>query len=159
MTQPQGHSTSGSHERYKSKKRLTWEKEFDCNQKFKEWILENDIATEEELEGIVQQAKKQVREARNKAWKAYSEPITSKYKELDQLFLAIKAKEGDNARLEGIYQEFKHLVNPFRAELVRCVRRVLYATRGKAYPEIAQLKAFIEEVKAIMHDRYHTHPI
>jgi len=157
LTQPQGHSTSGSHERYKSKKRLNWEAEFDCIQKFKEWILENDIATEEELEGIRQLAKKQVREARDKAWKAYSGPISNKYKELDQLFLAIKAKEGDNARLEGIYQEFKHLVNPFRAELVRCVRRVLYATRGKAYPEIAQLKAFIAEVKDIMHDRYHTH--
>lgn len=157
LTQPQGHSTSGSHERYKSKKRLSWEAEFDCNQKFKEWILENDMATEEELAGIVQQARKQVKEARNKAWKAYSEPITAKYKELDQLFLAIKAKEANNPRLEGIYQEFKHLVNPFRAELVRCVRRVLYATRGKAYPEIAELKAFIKEVKEIMHDRYHTH--
>ena len=157
LTQPQGHSTSGSHERYKSKKRLSWEAEFDCNQKFKEWILENDVATEEELEGIVQQARKQVREARSKAWKAYSEPITAKYKELDQLFLAIKTKEGNNPRLEGIYDEFKHLVNPFRAELVRCVRRVLYATRGKAYPEIAALKAFIKEVKEIMHDRYHTH--
>lgn len=157
LTQPQGHSTSGSHERYKSKKRLNWEAEFDCNQKFKEWILENDFATEEELDGIRQLAKKQVREARDKAWKAYSGPISNKYKELDQLFLAIKAKEGGNARLEGIYQEFKHLVNPFRAELVRCVRRVLYATRGKAYPEIAQLKAFIAEVKDIMHDRYHTH--
>ena len=157
LTQPQGHSTSGSHERYKSKKRLNWEAEFDCNQKFKEWILDNDFATEEELDGIRQLAKKQVREARDKAWKAYSGPISNKYKELDQLFLAIKAKEGDNARLEGIYQEFKHLVNPFRAELVRCVRRVLYATRGKAYPEIAQLKAFIAEVKDIMHDRYHTH--
>lgn len=157
LTQPQGHSTSGSHERYKSKKRLNWEAEFDCNQKFKEWILENDFATEEELDGIRQLAKKQVREARDKAWKAYSGPISNKYKELDQLFLAIKTKEGGNARLEGIYQEFKHLVNPFRAELVRCVRRVLYATRGKAYPEIAQLKAFIAEVKDIMHDRYHTH--
>lgn len=157
LTQPQGHSTSGSHERYKSKKRLSWEAEFDCNQKFKEWILENDVATEEELAGIVQQARKQVKEARNKAWKAYSDPITAKYKELDQLFLAIKAKEANNPRLEEIYQEFKHLVNPFRAELVRCVRRVLYATRGKAYPEIAELKAFIKDVKEIMHDRYHTH--
>lgn len=157
LTQPQGHSTSGSHERYKSKKRLSWEEEFDCNQKFKEWILENDIATEEELAGIVQSAKKQVREARNKAWKAYSGPITAKFKELDQLFLAIKRKEGNNARLDSIYEDYKRLVNPFRAELVRCVRRVLNATRGKAYPEIAKLKAFIQEVKDIMHDRYHTH--
>lgn len=157
LTQPQGHSTSGSHERYKSKKRLNWEKEFDCNEKFKEWILESGVATEEELQGIRQQAKKQVKEARDRAWKAYSNPITEKYKELDEIFLSIKGKEGNNPRLESIYDDFKHLVNPFRAELVRCVRRVLYATRGKAYPEIAVLKSFIEEVKGIMHNRYHTH--
>lgn len=157
LTQPQGHSTSGSHERYKSKKRLDWEKEFDCNEKFKEWILENEVATEEELQGIHQQAKKQVKEARNRAWKAYSDPITNKYKELDEIFLSLKGKEGNNPRLDTIYDDFKHLVNPFRAELVRCVRRVLYATRGKAYPEIAILKSFIEEVKQIMHNRYHTH--
>lgn len=157
LTQPQGHSTSGSHERYKSPKRLAWEKEYDCNQTFKTWILENGIATEEELQGIVLQAKKQVKEGRNKAWKAYSDPISTKYAEINALFLSILEKEGKNKRLEDIYDDFKHFVNPFRAELVRSVRRVLYATRGKAYPESAKLKAFLKEVDKIMHKRYHTH--
>ena len=67
MTQPQGHSTSGSHERYKSKERLQWEADFDCIKKMREWILASAVATEEEVVAIEEQAKKTTRDQKSKA--------------------------------------------------------------------------------------------
>ncbi|THU40754.1 transketolase [Niastella caeni] len=75
VTQPQGHSTSGSHERYKSPERLTWEREWDANKKMREWILENTLASEEELEDIETAAKEMVRESKQKAWEKYIVPV------------------------------------------------------------------------------------
>jgi TPP-dependent pyruvate/acetoin dehydrogenase alpha subunit len=77
VTQPQGHSTSGSHERYKSAERLAWEKEYDCIQQMKLWILSNNIANQEQLQEIERTAKDEVNEAKKSAWKKYSEPIKS----------------------------------------------------------------------------------
>src|ERR1041385_9438845 len=71
MTQPQGHSTSGSHERYKPPERLEWEKEWDSIKKMREWILENTLASDEELDELEQYAKEFVRESRLKAWEKY----------------------------------------------------------------------------------------
>ncbi|MCG7860519.1 thiamine pyrophosphate-dependent enzyme, partial [Flavihumibacter sediminis] len=75
ITQPQGHSTSGSHERYKSPERLEWERSFDCIKKFKEWILENALSSEEELSDIELKAKEFVRDCKNRAWATYQQPI------------------------------------------------------------------------------------
>ncbi|MCB0376649.1 MAG: transketolase, partial [Sinomicrobium sp.] len=75
LTQPQGHSTSGSHERYKSEERLEWERLHDCNLKMRQWIISNGIAGEEELAGIEKHIKKQVREGKKEAWTAYLAPI------------------------------------------------------------------------------------
>src|SRR5437762_14087886 len=75
MTKPQGHSTSGSHERYKSAERLEWEREWDSIKKMREWILENMLAPDEELNELEQRAKEFVRESRAKAWEKYLTPI------------------------------------------------------------------------------------
>ena len=75
MTQPQGHSTSGSHERYKSKERLEWEKEYDCIKKMKEWILKNKFSSIKELEKIEEDSKKEVTIQKNKSWKNFIDPI------------------------------------------------------------------------------------
>ena len=75
LTQPQGHSTSGSHERYKPQERLQWEREWDCIKKFREWIMANGIASEEELHDIELDAKAYVRESRNRAWEKYLTPV------------------------------------------------------------------------------------
>ena len=71
MTQPQGHSTSGSHERYKSKERLAWEEEFDCIRKMREWLIATAVATTEELDAIEAESKKRVSEARKRAWDSH----------------------------------------------------------------------------------------
>src|SRR6185503_4494675 len=74
-TQPQGHSTSGSHERYKTPERLAWEREWDGNKKMREWLLENTLASEEELEDIETSAKEKVRQSKVQAWEKYISPI------------------------------------------------------------------------------------
>ena len=92
MTQPTGHSTSGSHERYKSKDRMQWEQDFDCNKKFKEWIIENKIADSEELENIENEAISFVKDQKREAWKEYQEPIKSECNELLSIFNSISAQ-------------------------------------------------------------------
>ncbi|SQA77116.1 2-oxoisovalerate dehydrogenase subunit beta [Capnocytophaga ochracea] len=92
LTQPQGHSTSGSHERYKSAERLQWEKDFDCITKMREWILAKGYATEEELQTIEEAAKKRVRDGKKKAWEAYMKPMEAERNELLQLLNSIRPK-------------------------------------------------------------------
>ena len=92
MTQPTGHSTSGSHERYKSKERLQWEIDFDCNTKFKAWILENKIATVDELEQIEKDAVVSVKTQKKEAWTEYQEPIKEELKELVGIFNKIASQ-------------------------------------------------------------------
>ncbi len=75
ITQPQGHSTSGSHERYKGQERLSWEKEWDCIKQLKEWIIENSLADEEELKAIEEQAIIFVKESKQRAWEKYARPL------------------------------------------------------------------------------------
>src|SRR6185436_10415512 len=75
LTQPQGHSTSGSHERYKSPERLQWEREWDCVKKMREWIIENNIATSEELTELESTCKQKILQSRNQAWKEYIQPV------------------------------------------------------------------------------------
>ena len=85
LTQPQGHSTSGSHERYKSEERLQWEKDNDCNKRYREWILENKISTEEELKSLEKNIKRQVRSARKEAWEEFLTPHKEQKKVLVNL--------------------------------------------------------------------------
>ncbi|RMG76666.1 MAG: thiamine pyrophosphate-dependent dehydrogenase E1 component subunit alpha, partial [Bacteroidetes bacterium] len=97
VTQPQGHSTSGSHERYKSPERLQWEKDFDPIKKMGEWMVANNIATQEELEAIQKEAKKIVREAKNKAWNDYLAPIKKEHQTFINLCTAIAEKSQNKA--------------------------------------------------------------
>ena len=96
VTQPQGHSTSGSHERYKSKERLQWELDFDGLKKMREWIIESAIATTEELAAIEEAAKKSVREAKSAAWTACLSPIKNEVIEVVELIDAVE-KQSENS--------------------------------------------------------------
>ncbi|HAB27079.1 MAG TPA: transketolase, partial [Xanthomarina gelatinilytica] len=82
LTQPQGHSTSGSHERYKDENRLAWEAEFDCNVKLREWMIANGMATDEELKEIETTIKKEVRDGKKAAWTAFIQPLKQEQQEL-----------------------------------------------------------------------------
>ncbi len=156
ITQPQGHSTSGSHERYKPKARLDWEAQHDCNLKFRQWLIEQGIATPEALEELEERAAEVVKKARSRAWKRYNGPIQSTWKQLQADFAQL-AEEVGTERAKAEAEALKKLVNPVRAEIVALVRRMLFASRGHASPTRLRLSRFLEEVNATMQQRYHTH--
>ncbi len=155
LTQPQGHSTSGSHERYKSKERLEWEAEFDCNVQFRRWIIDNNIADEKTLAGIEKQADEHVKTCRDRAWKAYREPIQGQWNTVNNLFGSLAEQFPGNERVGKLRDEVKGLVNPFYAELVRAARQMLYALRGQSNPEIEQLRQFVEQSHEAAQRRFH----
>src|SRR5690606_21549024 len=109
MTQPLGHSTSGSHERYKSAERLQWEKDHDCIMKFEEWILENDMATRDELDMLKQEASKQVRLAKNRAWNKLTSRIKKDKEEFTEIVREIYVSIGEPASIKEKYEEMNAL--------------------------------------------------
>src|SRR5690606_4390318 len=115
VTQPQGHSTSGSHERYKSKERLEWEKEMDCVKKLREFILENNIATEEEVNAIEEKAKDYTRTCKQKAWDKFINPIKEQISKVGQLSQELIAAGGASAAgISGLVQDLSALREPIR---------------------------------------------
>lgn len=109
ITQPQGHSTSGSHERYKSPERLQWEREFDCNAKFKDWILSNQIATLQELDDINEAAKNDVKASKQQAWTDYVQPI------LQQVDKSVELIKSTTVNSMETYQYLQQIANTLQA--------------------------------------------
>lgn len=157
LTQPQGHSTSGSHERYKSKERLEWEQQFDCNRKFREWILENGLAVEEELLQLEDKAVRYVRQCRDRAWKAYDDPIRRDWKRLDGIYIRILSRIDGNERARALHRELSAMIDPVRSHLVANARRMLFALRNEKDEAVAELEEFLEEALAMMGRRYHNY--
>jgi pyruvate/2-oxoglutarate/acetoin dehydrogenase E1 component/TPP-dependent pyruvate/acetoin dehydrogenase alpha subunit len=155
LTQPQGHSTSGSHERYKSKERLEWEKEMDCIVKFKEWIIQNEIASAEELEATEQNAINLVKEGKNKAWNTYSEKVKSEKDQLEGIVGKMK-EDIPGAGLDELKRELSGLINPTYGEVVKIARQLSFYAR-KYQKSYSELNAFIEKAYDLATERYHAH--
>ncbi|MBT7192276.1 MAG: transketolase [Anaerolineae bacterium] len=102
VTQPQGHSTSGSHERYKSKERLDWEAEFDCNIKMRDWMIENKIATDEELTAIEKAGRKEVENIRKRSWEAFQNPILAEREEVLEMLVALREETSAKEEIKAI---------------------------------------------------------
>lgn len=127
MNQPLGHSTSGSHERYKSKERLAWEKDFDPLKKFKEWLIEHHHATQETLEEIELNAIAEALKGRDKAWKEFNEPLLEEKRKLLKL-IENKACQCDSARqnkINGFALELKNIQYPIRKELISVAKNII----------------------------------
>jgi 2-oxoisovalerate dehydrogenase E1 component len=149
MTQPQGHSTSGSHERYKSPERLTWEEDFDCIKKMRAWIIETAIATEAQLEEIEKAAKKRVKEAKDNAWKAFQAELLEEKIKLESLL------EGESSNgLDTILSNLKNNREPLRRDISEAARKALRNLRGKSSPVRENLKAFIQNQKEDTFEKY-----
>ena len=144
LTQPQGHSTSGSHERYKNEERLSWEREFDCNVKFTEWILENNFATEEELQAIDQDIKKQVRDGKKAAWTAYSQPMKDKLSGLLPLLENAAANSDDKEAILSLKKELSEIKDPLKKDLLVAARKSLRYMIGMESDAKSQLINWIE---------------
>ena len=131
LTQPQGHSTSGSQERYKPADRMKWEREFDCLRKMREWILDAGIAVPEELNEIEAYERKRVLDARDRAWAAFRAPIDSERRDLLDLLREIAAAHSDSERLLSIRESLDQLKQPIRRDLMAAAGEALIALAGK----------------------------
>ena len=152
LTQPIGHSTSGSHERYKSDKRLEWEKAYDCNFRMKKWIIDNQIASKEELDLIEEKSIKEVKDAKNEAWNTYLKPIISRKNDL--LDILEKINLFDNINLESSILQLKKIKEPNNKDLLSCSRAVLRKLIGYKSNEIDMLKDWTIRIKRDNQKRY-----
>jgi len=153
VTQPQGHSTSGSHERYKSKERLQWEAEFDGIKKMREWLLANGFATENELNDIEEEAKQKVINAKNKAWENYLSPILEERKQVAEWLDAITEQSSFKEEIQAIKKELLSIKEPIRKDIHRAAKKVLRLTKLENSEPRRQLSQWIiektEEAKKI----------
>ncbi len=157
MTQPLGHSTSGSHERYKSKERLDWEKEFDCNLKMREWILETGLCTEAELKEIEHEARQKAKKARNEAWKAYTAEIKEDVATAIRMIGDAAKVSVNKVALNEIKSDLKDALNPLKADTMRAVRKSLRYLKDEQSKEKEAIIAWVKEKNEIHKDEYNSH--
>lgn len=155
LTQPQGHSTSGSHERYKSKERLQWEQEFDCIAQMRKWILEFElesedgetlkfIDSEEDLINIEKEAKKEVSKAKRDAWSAYTNEIKAEVTEAISLLETIAQKSNNGSFITKYKNDLAAISEPIRKDILVAARKTLRYLRDEDFVEKAALQNFIK---------------
>ncbi len=156
LTQPQGHSTSGSHERYKSAERLQWEKEHDCNTKMREWIV-SVFENEEEIIALEKEAKREVSKAKREAWTAYLKPIKEKQQELLQLLEAINSKSSNAVFITKLKNELASISEPSKKDVLSIARKILVYLREEQFEEKQQLQKWIQDYIHLGFEQYSTH--
>ena len=163
VTQPQGHSTSGSHERYKNEERLKWEGEFDGLVQFKQWILnysieiegdEQQLATLEELENIEEEAKKYVKNGQKKAWENYQKTITELK---DSVLPLVETLQAKNSEVGPEMEKYKAVISVAKKDIFQLIRRSLLLTRKNPSSERQNLQQKFEEIFAVEKDNYSSH--
>jgi pyruvate/2-oxoglutarate/acetoin dehydrogenase E1 component/TPP-dependent pyruvate/acetoin dehydrogenase alpha subunit len=155
ITQPQGHSTSGSHERYKSSERLEWERQWDGHRKMREWIIANVLATEEELEVVEREAKDQVRREKQAAWDGYLLPVKNQVARSVELIRDLAGKMESNQELNRLAAELASIREPLR----RDVMRVLHAAIIQAgqHDQAFWLRDYYKDLKEENRKFYNTY--
>jgi pyruvate/2-oxoglutarate/acetoin dehydrogenase E1 component len=145
VTQPQGHSTSGSHERYKTPERLDWEKEWDCIKKMKEWLIETGLSNAEELTEIEAGAKEYVRNSRNKAWEKYQAPIKEAAARAAELIRGMMVNDMEKYNhLQKLATELQSHKEPLRRDVLRTL--ALAMETAPASPTVSELKNYYNEL-------------
>lgn len=157
VTQPQGHSTSGSHERYKSKERLQWEQDFDCLTRMKQWIIDQNLATAEELDSIEKEEIEHVRLAKQTAWDAYMNPIKEEIQSALGLLTHFAQQQQYSQSLLPIVQELQNIREPFRRDIFAAISKALIILRNDSSQEKQQLLAWKNAEYAKNKERYGSH--
>ncbi|MDC1305282.1 thiamine pyrophosphate-dependent enzyme, partial [Salibacteraceae bacterium] len=157
VTQPQGHSTSGSHERYKSPERLQWEKDFDPIKKMKEFILSKELSTAEELEEIEKTARKDARDAKTNAWKSFLEPIKQEHKEAVDLISAMGTESKNSAFINKIKDALAGSTDPLRKEIYESVRKSIRYARNEKLASKTALVSWLNKRFEENRARYSSH--
>lgn len=155
VTQPQGHSTSGSQERYKSKERLEWEVQFDCLRKMREWVVGQGITTLEDLEVIEREDLKVVREAQRRAWQAYREPIDGDVKTVLSFLDRLASSSASRSEIEKLHHDLARQQGVFRRDAMRALTAAMILARGEEVPE--DIVAWRREYDRTNDERYATH--
>lgn len=157
MTQPQGHSTSGSHERYKSQERLNWEKDWDCIAKFREYIITSGIASDDLLDQIEAEAKADVKKQKEAAWNEFSGEIKKEIQEVHQLLRLTAEKSSRKVVLLQMADDLSKTLNPIRRDAITTVRKALLLLRFDAENVKIQLKDWYKAQEEKNFDRYNSH--
>ncbi len=149
LTQPQGHSTSGSHERYKNAERLEWEGDFDCIRQMKLWMVATNIVSTEELDEIDANIKKEVLDGKKAAWTAFTEPTKNEQKELLELLERVASASDNKVFIEKIASELKSIKEPIRKDILVTARKVLRLLVGEnSKTELARwIENYIEKIQ------------
>ena len=156
LTQPQGHSTSGSHERYKSKARLEWEVEFDAIKKMKEWIINSAIASTEECEKIEADAKKYATECRKKAWDDFMRPLKEEINVVSILFDNLNKTTGQGAFIQKIKSDLTTTIDPARKDISIAIQKVLRLLRKESSDQKNELIQWYNDFLDINIERYNS---
>jgi pyruvate/2-oxoglutarate/acetoin dehydrogenase E1 component/TPP-dependent pyruvate/acetoin dehydrogenase alpha subunit len=154
VTQPQGHSTSGSHERYKSPERLKFEVEMDCLRKMREWILQTGLATAEALDGMERAAMEEVERLRAEAWDEYLKPIAEEREQLIAIYDQIGRETALATRMEEEIRALRKAPSLMRRLLASSARRSLYDLRETEGTSRRALIEFVDQYQKINQDRY-----
>jgi pyruvate/2-oxoglutarate/acetoin dehydrogenase E1 component/TPP-dependent pyruvate/acetoin dehydrogenase alpha subunit len=160
LTQPQGHSTSGSHERYKSAERLAWEEEWDCLKQMRRWVVARGLAGEDELEAIERQARDEVREAQRSAWDAYRAPLDGEKRHVVELLArAAESVEGDEAAeaIGEVRRGLERKPAAFRRDAIAAARDALVAAHEESSPALDDLAAWEAAARAEGRRTYGAH--
>ena len=157
VTQPQGHSTSGSHERYKDEKRLEWEEEHCCINKFRKWIEKEGIAGKKKLNSIEKEAIEEVKQAQKRAWEAYQEPIKQQKEELLALFDSLLQSHDNDSQIADLKDTLKKKTRPLRKDVISSARRAVFTLRGETSQALTDLKNWVESLNEENSELFDSH--
>lgn len=156
LTQPQGHSTSGSHERYKTPERLQWEREWDCLPKFRTWILENALASEQEMISLEESSRTYVLQCRQETWKLYDGPIQDQKAKTLKLIADLTAYD-ETGRVEKLYQELLSNTIPFRRDVMSALKKTVSILKEKNVTHELETyyESLLKESKTLFNSHLH----
>jgi len=157
LTQPQGHSTSGSHERYKNEDRLRWEGDFDCNVKMRNWILENNFAEEKELVEMEKSIKKEVRHGKKAAWEAFVSPQKKEQQEALTLLQNLAESSDNKNFIEKLKNELASEQEPLRKDIISTARKALRYVVSENSTEKKQLQEWIANYFETIQPKFSSH--
>lgn len=157
VTQPLGHSTSGSHERYKSDERLEWELKNCCVTRFREWIISEEISDEPELDLIDEEAREEVLREQKKAWEAFQSPLLNERAEVLKLLGKAANEHPDIAKLKDLHSSLTRKNKLIRRDMIKTARRAAISLRGDDSASANELSEWLENQHSLNHDRYNSH--
>jgi pyruvate/2-oxoglutarate/acetoin dehydrogenase E1 component/TPP-dependent pyruvate/acetoin dehydrogenase alpha subunit len=159
MTQPLGHSTSGSHERYKSKERLAWEEEFDCIKKMREWIINEVMILPEEVDAIELEAKQSAKLAKDRAWKAFMDDVRKDQRIVSAIINKAIEQSSRSEEINVIREDLAKAINPTRLDTMKAAKQTLRVLVKEPIEARDELRSWLRNAVVDNEDRYSSHMV